>query len=687
MSLGWPWLKRDARPSVVAKSDRSTRSLTLKIRRAGVVSFDVFDTAILRPLVRPDDLFRLMQAGVAAILGAELDRFWAVRVAAEGEARGRMWEKTHATEVALNDIYRRLAGLLDIDGATAEKLSELELAAEKAVCRANPYIRTVYNQCLELRKRIVFISDTYLPETFVAELLHSNGYDAYDALFVSCTGRKTKMSGELFDEALERLAYPPRRWLHIGDNRHADIRMARKRGIATWHYERCAETFVRDRHLRAAWNSQAPLSPGGSVVLGLVINRMAHQRPVTSPLKPSQTFWADFGYRAAGPLFVGFVEWIIERTTSAGLDALYFLARDGLIIKRIYEALRPASLKRVESHYLYSSRRVMTFAAIRTLDERALAFLMQSRGVNEVGLFLDRIGLDCRAHTDAIRDAGFDDPHQKVTTEEDFERLKRLLMLLAQPICDRAAAERAVVQDYLVSSGLRSGRRVALIDVGWQCTQQQSIADMLHENGPRIMGLYLGTFGTGIHAAHLHHPRYSHDAYLFRLGQPREYAEMIAHGLLVVETLFASTEKGISGLQRGPCGQIEPVRGTDELSEDVKENIQQLQDAAMEFVEDYLVLKRVFPDLSMPKEVAIAELSRILARPTTIEAQLLGDIPFMLDFGEGTPRKIAPPLTLRMLLRSRQSRWRSRGYHVVPWYAGSYRRSSALCRRLHRMLR
>ena len=177
-------------------------------------------------------------------------------------------------EITLKDIYRSLGSLLGIDDATAEKISQLEIEAEKAICRQNPFIHSIYCQCIEWRKRIAFISDTYLPEPVIADLLRCNGYPTYEALLVSSAVGKTKWAGQLYDEALARLACPPARWLHIGDNRRADIRRPRKRGMATCHYKRCADRYAKDRVRSAAWMERGPSTPAGYVVQGLIINRL-----------------------------------------------------------------------------------------------------------------------------------------------------------------------------------------------------------------------------------------------------------------------------------------------------------------------------------------------------------------------------------------------------------------------------
>lgn len=656
-------------------------SLEARIHHADVVSFDVFDTALLRALTRPSDLFVLMQADVARILGEDVYSFASVRVEAEGEARSRAWNSKRALEVTLQDIYHNLARLLEIDGATAEQICKLEIAAEMAICRQNPFIHSLYRRCIETKKRIAFISDTYLPEPLIAELLRRNGYPEYEALLVSSAIGKTKWSGALYDEGLVRVVCAPARWLHIGDNRDSDVRIPRRYGMATWQYKQCAELFTKNRVQAAAWQDRGPASPAEYVVQGLIINRLTQQRPLRRETA-SENFWENLGYRVAGPLLAGFVDWIIERTIAHDFQSLHFLARDGLIIKRVYEALRPPELQHVQTHYLYTSRRAMNFAAIKHLDESALEFLMQKSTVNAASLFLTRIGLDWRAHLDAFRAAGFRDPHQKIATEADFECLTRLLMLLAKPILDRAHAEGAIMRDYLVWCGLGSGRKAALVDVGWSCSQQKSVFDILRGAGyePAITGLYIGTLT-------LRHKRYSHEAYLFRMGQPREYAQLLMSGIQVVESLFAATERGVLRIDRDAIGNFFPVRHDEEqLTERHKENTRRLHEGTMQFVEDYRTLKQGFPALSISPEIAVAELSRLLRHPTAVEAQNLGAIPFEIDFGDGSVRPIAPRFNPLMLLRAGDAIWQHYGYNVIPWKAGHDARASRLYRLLYRMM-
>jgi predicted HAD superfamily hydrolase len=655
--------------------------LERKIDRAQVASFDVFDTAVLRKIDWPQSLFHLMLPGISAILGARAPEFPSVRTYAESRARMLAQEARKSVEVKLLEIYEVLGDYLNLEAAAVQQLCQHEIQAELAICCQNPFIYSLYRRCIDQGNSVVFISDMYLPEAAVGAILKNCGYLKYDALLVSSETGNTKAQGKLYANALERIALPPKQWLHIGDNPHSDVRMARKRGMATWQYVPPAVRFAMNRERSKAWRPDRPVSATGYVVKGLIANRIGRAMPAGEVAKPNERFWEDFGYTSAGPLYVGFTEWLLEQTAKHNLDAIYFLARDGFIIQRLFEAFQPAGLANVEMHYLYASRRALKFATIRTIDDQTLQFLTQSLAMNEVGTFLKRIGLDPQSHADAVRRAGFRDIRHVVRSKEDFEHLKQLIKSLSEPICERARSEREVMRDYLLKSGLCDGRRVALVDVGWHGSQQQSIREILEAERqfPDIRGFYLGTFSF---AASLYDAKCSHDAYLTRLGLPPEYANLLFGCVEIFELMFSTTEGSLVRMERTPSGDFTPIRHPVDRTDLYRnESVEKLQVGAMQFVADYLSVKREFPDLAMTPEIAITEVRRVLREPAAAEARHLGDITHTRDFGDSMRVPIAPRLgALALLGRRRYIRWQE-----GTWRAGIAARSSWLYRILYRL--
>src|SRR5258708_33299416 len=114
--------------------------LERKIDRAQVASFDVFDTAVLRKLDKPQSLFRLMVPGIAGILGSRAPDFPSARIYAEHEAHRQAWAARNSVEVRLAEIYVIVSDILGLDADAAQQLCRQEIQAEIAVCCQNPFI-------------------------------------------------------------------------------------------------------------------------------------------------------------------------------------------------------------------------------------------------------------------------------------------------------------------------------------------------------------------------------------------------------------------------------------------------------------------------------------------------------------------------------------------------------------------
>jgi predicted HAD superfamily hydrolase len=416
-------------------------------------------------------------------------------------------------------------------------------------------------------------------------------------------------------------------------------------------------------------------------VQGLIANRRAHWRLGRATAPDATHFWRDFGYATAGPLVVGFTEWLIEQAEAHELDALYFLARDGLIMRRVYQELAPLSGKVKESHYLFASRRMLNFAAIEELDERALNDLTEGPGVT-LAQYFGRLGLDMDAHADSIRAIGFAKPSHEAAGLFDRKRLLRLSLRLSDIIRRKARAEREIVRDYLVHCGMRDGRRIAVVDIGWRGTMQRSITDILNmaEIRPNIIGLYLGTIATATAD-----PHYPHAGYLFHMGLPEENSGVLMKGVEVAELLFSAVEGSIMRIDRGPDDAFVAIRQSDVVSdEDRNRAIQLLQEGAMQFVQDYVALRHHFPNLRVPREVAMAQLKRTILTPTRVEARLIGDLPHSVALGDLPKRPIAPAYSLLTLLKRPDTT--RRAWRRDLWKIGRDRRASPLQRVIFRLL-
>lgn len=587
-------------------------SVRYDLSGAEVVSFDVFDTALLRTVLEPTDVFLIAGMRSAALLG-ELspERFRDLRREADARCRPRdLRGRRH--EANLAEIYTELATLAGISAEVGQALMEMELAVELEFTQANPEVLALYQECVARGQRIVFISDMYLPENALAKMLIEKGFSRFERVFVSCEFRQTKRSGELFPVVMREIGVPAERWVHIGDNVRADVEGARKKGIRAIHYVPPVEVAGGELPHLGRWRS----SLAGSLMGALIVNRYYGKKD-RSHLEESN-FWEHFGYAYVGPVYFGFVSWLVEQIRRDGIQRVHFLAREGYVIQQVYErfeAQRPLGLPR---DYLYASRRLYGVASITDLDERALALLVKKDLQSTVGEFLRSNGIDPAQHIEVLRAKGFSGPDERLRPGIDGERARGLLLALKEAVLAFAARERATLADYLKSLGFDQAQRVAVVDVGWNGSMQKALAGLAEPLGLRaeLQGYYLGAFPRQV--ARPGDLR----GYLIDQGGPGPRLRALWEGLYLLEFIFAAPHTSIVGLRR-QGERIMPMHREEPENPYQARAIASMQQAALAFVDDMLATHGA---VSVPASVVFTMLERLLLEPTKLEAQMLGDL-------------------------------------------------------------
>jgi HAD superfamily hydrolase (TIGR01549 family) len=310
-----------------------------------IVSFDIYDTAIVRPYLEPSDVF-LHVEHILNVPGYARERDLA-----EKNARARCRDE----EIDADAI----AGQMD---AKYRQAFEYELEFEKQIARCNASVHELYEYALKQGKRVVFVSDMYLPEANVRHVLSVNGYSEYERLYLSSKHKKRKSTGALFRFMLDDLAMEPADVLHIGDNRRSDVQAPSALGITALECERPVERFLAQHPSLARMvqdmGKQAP--PAQRLTLSL----MAGLSAVLSTAKRPLGYWERFGALVAGPLLYGFTQWVHRFVREKGIRNVLFVARDGYTLIRIFEMLD--SKGEFNARYVYLPRYVSETACFRT---------------------------------------------------------------------------------------------------------------------------------------------------------------------------------------------------------------------------------------------------------------------------------------------------------------------------------
>lgn len=209
-----------------------------QLKNEECASFDVFDTVLYRKSGTPDSIFKLLEKRLA-IEGLSMMRT---------EAELFLVKRRDYSEITHDDIYDYLKHQNPhIDW---EIVKETELHIESKNLAATQRGRRLINRHRTLGHKIVFISDMYLPEEFIHNILKREGLlKTGDLLFVSSSHNCTKAMGQLFELVRSKLNQAS--WKHYGDHPRNDILMSLKAGLQPrWlphSYTRSTKKWLRTK--------------------------------------------------------------------------------------------------------------------------------------------------------------------------------------------------------------------------------------------------------------------------------------------------------------------------------------------------------------------------------------------------------------------------------------------------------
>lgn len=651
-----------------------------------VVSFDIFDTLVLRSLERPVDVFALVARRYEAAHGRLPLPFPRVRENAEAVHRKEAFEASGAEEISLDGIYDCLVRRYGLPARAAERLKILEVAAEVDVAVANPEAKAVFEACLAQGKTVVLTSDMYLPEEAVRAILTHCGYAGYVRLYLSSSHGRTKSGGGLYRLPREELACRFEDILHLGDNRESDHLAAGKLGLHSVHLPK-----PKDRAEAAGLFDGLAFTEAARRAYALEIaaykGHLINVAQAGLHARDMGEFWYALGYKTAGILFYGFIDWLRRRLKADGISRVFFLSRDGHIYHRLFERL--CAMRGDDSFrtsYLYASRRALNFAAITKLTPEDLHFLISGSSRLTPAQYLERIGLDGAAHGEAIRRAGF--AGTEIVEGIGFKRLQQLFTDLEPELVAAASAERAILADYLEAEGFFAEERVAVVDIGWHGTLQDSLDRLSRCLGKTtvIHGYYMGTFSWAGERAR----RMPMSGYLCHLGQPAYFNDIIGLSIEIFETLHVAPHGSVIRFARED-GRVVPVLDANTFERPKVELARRMHAGVEDFFQDFDPTAAGM-QLKLAPEVTAEPLHRLLLNPTDEELCRLGDIPHADGFGDiyQTRCLAKPPSYLQALLRPlrfreeyRKSFWK-RGFllrrrRLLPLY-DAYRTAKSLFR-------
>lgn len=428
-----------------------------------VASFDVFNTLLSRHQSKAHD--RLRSAYQSLHLGGkDLEELVEFREQAEVKASLRLGPDLYS----LADIYGEFCSLNNRFVSLRKIAMEAEVQMEREQGFAISLGRSLLEEVRKESAQIIFATDMYLPPEFIQELLEKNGLWAKgDRLFVSHVEGAAKHGG-LFQKICQRLQVEPQQIRHYGDNPLSDVKVPQELGVNAF--------FFQEGHLT---RYEAALERGGHGKMADAV-RVARLKGPPAATGEKLELWS-LACDVIAPLFIPYVEWVGAAAREKNLETLYFVSRDGLIFKEIYDRLRPRRPGWPESRYLYGSRQAWSCVRAAEFEEADAEFFLFERAHVSPVQVMKRIGFTVEHIKGMPWPPAFRNRLHEPLGQEDLADLKSFLRseAMVSQIRLQGNLRARQAKAYLRQEGLGRGAPYGLVDLGWGGNLQTYLDRML----------------------------------------------------------------------------------------------------------------------------------------------------------------------------------------------------------------
>lgn len=484
-----------------------SKNIYNKIDNHKVISFDIFDTLLTRIVEEPEDIFRIMEYKL------RIDGFAIIREKAQHAASKKAYKMGFA-HANFEEIYQGIQKKLSLNKTETARIKDLELALEKQVLIIRNEGIKLFKYAQQKSKKIILISDMYLSETQLMELLENKGITNFHSLYVSSKMGYSKRDGDLYKFVLDMENIAPSDLLHIGDNVYSDIERANQLGISSFHLPLPEKKVVKK-----------------NMDISEIISNGIERYFV---IQGQQDYWNALGSTIGGPLYINIYHWVNNLAKINGIDHLVLLGRDGYIL---YDYFKRLNCK-FQVHYLETSRRALLLPSVFQLRLEDLQNFPPHKVGQSIKDLLDFLRIDIPKFV--LEKYGFRDYDDIIISKGDIVKFKQCLFEMKNEIEDRGNIERKNLMKYWEQFNINEEQldKTLFFDVGWNGSSQEMLQKILCKNTKTKM-LKFAYFGLNFYSSH----RKSKPVPFVYLDQFSQYKTLPIYQTPMLIELFFSQDK------------------------------------------------------------------------------------------------------------------------------------------------
>ncbi|MGY8915917.1 MAG: HAD hydrolase-like protein, partial [Flavobacteriales bacterium] len=324
---------------------------------------------------------------------------------------------------------------------------------------------------------IYLISDFYLPKKIISQILEFHGISQlFEDIFVSCSLGLSKENGNIYPYVLDQTSTDPKVAIMMGDNTKSDVENAERHEIAAIKLK---HTSHKIRNLRNLFGNDAYNFNQACKKIELECQKSQH---------PLSEYILHFYF---------FTERLYIKAKKTGIKNLFFLSREGLYLKRLFDAYQEmnkfSGISKINTHYLKVSRHSALQLSLKPLHEEDFsAFKSHLRKLSAIQ-FIDGFNFSEIIKKQIIDELGdiSNDVYLDFFHSESMSKLRNNATFTAHYESYRKL-QKTAFDAYLKSFSVDFEKEgVHLVDVGWGGTMQENLFRFLGKKIP-VSGYYLG---------------------------------------------------------------------------------------------------------------------------------------------------------------------------------------------------
>jgi len=389
-------------------------------------------------------------------------------------------EQNHGGAVGIDQIYDTISEFFSIPINTANQLKQEEIAITKKVLWPRRCMKEVYDYALRQGKKILIASRYLYDKKCIEEILQSNGYGEYSALYL----REEFQDMETLIDILSEES--PQGFLYISSDYMPDIEKKPDSKYEIFYMPNPGDAMSSVTKLSSYFNYSKEYVDN-SLIYDLVINIIFDDPFVEYDIESLfNGQLRNMSLILFAPIILEYVIWMFQQVVKEGVEQIVWVYRDGYLPERIFEIIRKKCDCDFTMSQLFLSR------AIRYFAENSLMEAIEQLPVNRMMTVEKFVSRRLLVHEEEKKKEILDYIYRKVEKDASDVVLNMMQIMCLYPCLNKCYLDNTQEKSKIITeyckSVLGDNKKNAVFDIGYR----GRVIDFIYKKtGIKTLGFHL----------------------------------------------------------------------------------------------------------------------------------------------------------------------------------------------------